>query len=115
MLTNSSSGFENAPLVALLRKPLDQMSPEETRAYVQELRTAQSSHQSLGKILRLKAAEETESGQSNEAMIDPVTGLPVNLPLSNASRKSKPSKKKASAVQEEKVSSFDDLSKELGF
>ncbi len=49
---NSSSGFANEPLLALLKTPFHTMTEDQKRAYALELRTLAKSPQSLGKKLR---------------------------------------------------------------
>jgi hypothetical protein len=56
---NSSDTFANDPLVALLKRPFHQKSPDEQRSYANELRTKRCSAQSLGKMLR-QEGEESE-------------------------------------------------------
>jgi len=65
--TDSSSGFANEPIVNLLKRPLNQLSQEELRAYTQELRTLRTSPQALGKRLRAEAADKEEREDRAEA------------------------------------------------
>lgn len=61
ILTDSSSGYANEPILNILRKPLHKMSQDELRVHTNELRTLRLSPQSLGKIMRASSeAKETK-------------------------------------------------------
>lgn len=55
--TSSESSFEDAPLLNLLNKPLQDMTTEELREHVQQLREVSSSSQSLKKMLSNEKSE----------------------------------------------------------
>jgi hypothetical protein len=59
---DSSSGFANAPLLALLKTPHHMMTPDQKRAYAVELRTIAKSSQSLGRKLREELGEGDAAG-----------------------------------------------------
>ena len=60
----SSTTFANDPIVNLLRKPLNQMTESELRAYSKEVRLLATSPQALGKKLRQDEFEKAEKRQS---------------------------------------------------
>lgn len=54
---NPDPNYQVAPIVALLKRPLHTLSPEELRKYSAELRELATSPQALGRKLREAASE----------------------------------------------------------
>ena len=55
--TSSNSSFEDAPLLNLLNRPLSEMSTEELRVHVQQLREVSSNTVTLKRSLTKEKAE----------------------------------------------------------
>ena len=66
--TSSTSSFEDAPLLNLLSRPLSEMSIEELRAHVQELREVSSSPVTLKK--KISDEKQTEKKSSIKPAAD---------------------------------------------
>lgn len=86
----SSTAFAVAPIVNLLKKPMNEMGEEELRAHVAELRSLRQNPHALGKALRGDAAEKKRKEKAREVEDE---GGTVSVP---------------------KASSLEDLMKQLG-
>lgn len=58
--------YANAPIVNLLKKPLNEMTQDELRAYVAELRGLRQNPHSLGKALRGEAARKEKKAKEED-------------------------------------------------
>ena len=100
IVPDSSTPFANEPLVALLKRPLHQMTQEELQKYTLELRTLQKSPQALGRKLRQEAKELEDEEDVEEGVVLGGEGTTV--------------KKTRMPKAGPTVGSVDDLMKELG-